>query len=168
MVVQPSLYAVDTDEDSPSSPSFPRLSTLPQIILETRNLYSCLRAEFSSESSSLLSFLLAIIAVVPTEKSLFLLFFFFFSFPSPSCFDYHLYHSRINHVARIIFLFLSKLGIESIEKRKKWRCFQLFHSKQLAKSWAQLESYSRDNLLLRSPRGTRDEERAPSLYKTSV
>lgn len=28
--------------------------------------------------------------------------------------------------------------------------------------------YSRDNLLLRSPRGTRDEERAPSLYKTSV
>lgn len=91
-----------------------------------------------------------------------------FLFPSPSCFDYHLYHSRINHVARIIFLFLSKLGIESIEKRKKWRCFQLFHSKQLAKSWAQLESYSRDNLLLRSPRGTRDEERAPSLYKTSV
>lgn len=162
MVVQPSLYAVDTDEDSPSSPSFPRLSTLPQIILETRNLYSCLRAEFSSESSSLLSSLLAIIAVVPTEKSFFLLFFF------PSCFDYHLYHSRINHVARIIFLFLSKLGIESIEKRKKWRCFQLFHSKQLAKSWAQLESYSRDNLLLRSPRGTRDEERAPSLYKTSV
>lgn len=76
MVVQPSLYAVDTDEDSPSSPSFPRLSTLPQIILETRNLYSCLRAEFSSESSSFLSFLLAIIAVVPTEKSLFLLFFF--------------------------------------------------------------------------------------------
>lgn len=165
MVVQPSLYAVDTDEDSPSSPSFPRLSTLPQIILETRNLYSCLRAEFSSESSSLLSSLLAIIAVVPTEKSLFLL---FFPLSFLLCDDYHLYHSRINHVARIIFLFLSKLGIESIEKRKKWRCFQLFHSKQLAKSWAQLESYSRDNLLLRSPRGTRDEERAPSLYKTSV
>lgn len=95
-------------------------------------------------------------------------FFFSFSLSFLLCDDHHLYHSRINHVARIIFLFLSKLGIESIEKRKKWRCFQLFHSKQLAKSWAQLESYSRDNLLLRSPRGTRDEERAPSLYKTSV
>lgn len=94
--------------------------------------------------------------------------FFFFSFPL----SFLLWLSSLSFAYKSRgennFLFLSKLGIESIEKRKKWRCFQLFHSKQLAKSWAQLESYSRDNLLLRSPRGTRDEERAPSLYKTSV